>query len=239
MKISIPIVSSITLHLTLLLVIFIVGFQDGPLENVVDTVRIRIRSSNLENTASAQVRPKGSSPQDVARENREPAILPRFNDSVPPQTIPAISRTAGAGIETSALDVESPDVSSAIMGLSRPDPLAGVNAEIQQSPEPKAGVGQWDMFWENGEKRGILSFPMINGDDFPDISERLTNLSIEISVSPEGEVISAVVRPPGSGDIRIDRRMNALALQLIFEPLFEGRGVQSGTLRLVFTEGES
>jgi len=239
MKTSIPIVSSITVHLILLLLIFIVGFQDGPLDDVVDTVRIRIRSSNLESTASAQVRPKGSSPQDVARENRDPARLPRFNESLLPQTIPVISRAAGAGRETSPPEVESPDVSSAIMGLSRPDPLAGVNAEIQESPEPEAGVGQWDMSWENGEKRGILSFPMINGDDFPDISERLTNLSIEISVSSEGEVISAVVRPPGSGDIRIDRRMNSLALQLIFEPLFEGRGVQSGTLRLVFTEGES
>lgn len=238
MRTSIPIVSSITIHLMLLFLIFILGVQDGRLDNVVDTVRIRIRSSKMENTASAQVRPKGSSPQDVAREKREPAILPQFNDSIQPQMIPVIHRAAGAERETSTPEVDSPLVSSAMTGLSRPDPLAGVNTENRETLEPNAGVEQWDMSWENGGKRGILSFPMIS-DDFPEISERLKTLSITISVSPQGDVISAVVRPPGSGDVRIDRRMNALALEMVFEPLFEGLGVQSGTLKLVFTDGDS
>ncbi len=74
--------------------------------------------------------------------------------------------------------------------------------------------------------------------DFLTVSyERLSNVAVAIKVSSAGDVVSAEVIPPGSGDVRIDRYLHSLALELILEPGFVEEDVQEGLLRLVFAEG--
>jgi len=96
--------------------------------------------------------------------------------------------------------------------------------------------GLWLINWIDGKDRGILSFPVFDASKFPLQSETKMDVVIKIRVSPEGEVFSAELVPPGSGDTRIDRYLHSVALQLTLEPSFETDKVQEAHLRLLFVE---
>ena len=105
-----------------------------------------------------------------------------------------------------------------------------VNAE-------KINSDPWSVSWVNGGNRGILSYPELDPNAIPDETDRLLNLSVRITVSPQGEVISAEIEEPGSGDIRIDRYMHGLALSFVFDPRLNNEDNLNGTLRLLFLGG--
>jgi hypothetical protein len=118
------------------------------------------------------------------------------------------------------------------------DPLAGMEKVLPDGPAERVSeTNPWSLSWVNGGKRGIISFPMIDINAFPEDTERLLNVQLILRVSPEGEVVAAEIIPPGSGDIRIDRYMHSIALQLFLEPWPVGEGVQEGRLRLLFVGG--
>jgi len=113
------------------------------------------------------------------------------------------------------------------------DPL--VNLDKQQNPR-SSPPNSFLIDWVDGRERRILSFPVIDAAIFPRESKKLLDVMIKIRVSPLGEVLSAELVPPGSGDTRIDRYMHSAAFQLTLEPLLENGGVQEAFLRLLFLE---
>ena len=118
------------------------------------------------------------------------------------------------------------------------DPLAGMEDYLPETTE--AGddfIEKWSLSWEDGRNRGILSSLAMDTGTFPDTLERLMSVSVGIAVSPRGEVLSAEIVEPGSGDVRIDRYLASWALSLVFEPIPADDLIQNGVFRLVFADG--
>ena len=240
-----PILLSAAIHVLVLGILLVAATIDKPVELIVDTVSIRIM--NRRESGGLSGRARASSPSESPRQIRQTARIPqdreRF-DSVNAHPVLPKSVISQKNMEISAVKTVIPPQppvhdSFKIGPPGGVDPLAGlenalpgIREKTDDNPNP------WSSSWANGKERGILSFPMINADEFPDETERLLNVLVRIRVSPQGEVISAEIVPPGSGDIRIDRHMHNVALQLVLEPWPDDEGVQEGHLRLLFLDGD-
>ena len=171
-----------------------------------------------------------------------PQVRERF-DSIKTQAVIQISAVTQQNMKVSAVEAAAPpqppvNDSVKIDPFGGVDPLAGLETAL---PGINAGTDEnstsWSISWANNRERGILSFPMIDADVFPEETEKLLNVLVRIGVSPEGGVLSAEVVPPGSGNTSIDRLMYLATLQFVFEPWPYDEGVQTGSLRLVFQDG--
>jgi len=232
---------SFVIHILLLLFLYITVMEVDRYEPIADTVRIRlIRSGTAKgNSHIAPVSAAAESPRDLRRivpPSEIGKIHPdasREEHDIPEDVID--ERVGGEEPFSTAFTVPLPPTALP----SALDPLAGLEEVLQDESESRTTIpNPWNLSWINGSERGIVSFPMVDANEFPDNAERLLNTELLLRVSPEGEVISAEIVPPGSGDIRIDRYMHSAALQLLLEPWPEERGVQEGRLRLIFLGGQ-
>jgi len=198
--------------------------SDGSADN-----RIRIRIDN------------NLSPKDVA----EPSTV---KNKTPPRDLSDIPREITANVvQEDSIGDESIDELAATFLEPLVPPRSKPNEQIQGIEEPLVDFdyqsnaktsfrGSWLINWVGGREREILSFPVVDAAQFPEESEKLLDVVIKIRVSPQGEVLSAELVPPGSGDTRVDRYMHGVALQLILEPWFGNEKIQEAHLRLLFLE---
>ncbi|MCG8453159.1 MAG: hypothetical protein MI717_08265 [Spirochaetales bacterium] len=115
------------------------------------------------------------------------------------------------------------------------DPFAGIALPEKDHNLPE-NSSPWSLTWASGEKRAILSFPMMDLSHLPEQLVDLNDMEFLIHVAPSGQVLSADATAPGSGDVRVDRYAAALALEIIFEARPDDFGVQQGRLRVFFQE---
>lgn len=206
------------------------------------TLRIRLRAS-MSAGSRAVPRFTGAAPADSIRERRQPAGISSISDSSAvssPEAPAPVTRYTEVldNIPVSRLQTAPP------AALPEVDPLGGIDvpaAAPQQAQNRADGADSrarnWSLDWADGNTRAVLSFPSVSFEKFPDSNERLLETSLEILVSPQGNVVSAEVIPPGSGNAGVDRYLNSLALQLVMEPADPEKGEQKALLRLVFAEG--
>ncbi len=237
-----PFLISTAIHILILGTIFIWSISDKSESGYVETVTIRIRNRSLSSGYSTGV--KAASPSESSRSIRKTASIPLFKESAvtlnPRSFLPSFKREEAPLIDLHNTNVPIPRVGDTIrkQSIAAVDPLAGFeNILPGLSTSSRERSNSWSLAWSNGSQRGILSEPEINPDEYPQETERLQDILIQIKVSPRGDVLSAEVVAPGSGDIRIDRRIHNAALLFILEPWPEENGVQEGTLRLVFQDG--
>jgi len=229
---------SFAIHILLLLLIFITAMEVDRYEPISDSVRIRLISSSIGKADSLIGRERAEIGHEKFKNPRQ--IVPpseigkthpdggREKQEVRQAMID--ERVRGKKPANTAFTAPAPSVLPSAL-----DPLAGLEEVPRIESESRTRIlNPWNLSWINGSERGILSFPMVDVNEFPDNAERLLNTELHLRVSPEGEVISAEIVPPGSGDIRIDRYMHSAALQLILEPWPAEQGVQEGRLRLIF-----
>ncbi|KGM44385.1 hypothetical protein JY97_01080 [Alkalispirochaeta odontotermitis] len=117
--------------------------------------------------------------------------------------------------------------------------LDAADSSVNFDEQPSSGsslLSPWLINWVNGREREILSFPIVDVAQFPQETEKLLDVVMKIRVSAQGEVLSAELIPPGSGDTRIDRYLHGAALQLTLEPRLDNEEVQEAHLRLLFLE---
>ena len=242
-----PFLLSTAIHILILGVIFIWSFSDKAESGYVETVTIRIRNRSLRSGSSAGI--LAASPSESSRNIRKTASIPQLSEPAvifdSQNTVPSVSYTRDKQENAPLMDLNSsiiplPGVDDAIrsQSLAAVDPLAGFENILPGLGNSSTDSSDsWSLAWANGSQRGILSEPAINPEDYPQETERLQDILVLIKVSPQGDVLSAEVVPPGSGDIRIDRRIHNAALQLVLEPWPEENGVQEGRLRLLFQDG--
>lgn len=197
--------------------------------------RISVRIVNNPNTKHSPSAVKSKNPP------RNLATVPRKN---------VINAREGGGMDDeSAIDDKADELAALldyeplvpprskpgepVQSLNIADPLVNFD---EQSGVNSSSFSPWLINWIDGRERGILSFPVVDSAQFPQETEKLLNVVMKIRVSPQGEVLSAELIPPGSGDTRIDRYLHAVALQLTLEPLFENGRVQEAHLHLLFLE---
>jgi len=237
-----PYLISIAVHVLGLGFLFIITAPDSIDSDYSEIVRIRIQNQSMNSRFSGKV--KAVSPSESNRSVRKSASIPQSwegNVSLPLEETPLsrYSPRVVTGSELPAADVALPGVNDTIRTDSLPavDPLAGFEDVLPaEADNTSDGLDSWSVTWAGGSSRGIVSAPELCRDDLPEETERLQNIVVRIKVSPRGDVVSAEIIPPGSGDIRIDRRIHNAALQLVLEPWPEEKGDQEGTLRLVFQE---
>lgn len=226
------------LHLIILLALILVSLTGGEPEFLTETIRIRIR---MPGSGADSGTVAAGEPSVMSRTLRPVSNLsqsePAAGGRIEPESVRRTPPAPEAVVMAAPTGVLAAD-NAVLEGLTAPDPLAGI--EVADSPEDTVPTGsdeRWSVSWSNGRERAILRVPKLDEDALPQYTERLSGLQIAISVSPAGDVVSAEVLPPGSGDIRIDRYLNSLALELVLEPGFSEEGDQSGILRLVLSEG--
>lgn len=239
-----PFLLSAVIHILILAGIMIYSAIESPMTVSSETVNIRI----LSRTASRQSngRASASSPSESSREIRERAKIPASSRTAQPsesENIAAVPVLRSGSVELA--EISLPEVPQPVPAdLVRPDlmgvvdPFMGMESLLPDLGET-AGTSDnpWSLSWSNGKERGIVSYPMINTEDFPDETGKLINLVVVVRVSPQGDVVSANIIPPGSGDTRIDRYMNNTALELVLEPWPDDEGIQEAQLRLLFVDG--
>jgi hypothetical protein len=240
-----PVLLSTAIHGLIFAVILISALIDRPGVISPDTVHIRImtQAGNSHRAGRSQA----ASPSGSHRQIREAASIPHTSGkSKAFSTIPVTSVSSGARHEIALSDVdiaspEQPQIKDFAEAnpIASIDPLAGLEQILPETSDvAKSNSNPWSLSWANGKERGILSYPMIDTDDFPQETGKLLNILVKVSVSPQGDVISAEVDPPGSGDIRIDRYLHNAALQLLLEPWPDDEGIQEAHLRLLFVDGK-
>ena len=122
--------------------------------------------------------------------------------------------------------------------LAALDPLSGLESALPvDSPTRRPISERWALTWADGAQRGIIKSPSISSDAVPVSGEPLTDVKVVIVVSTQGEVVSAEIAPPGSGDIRIDRYIAGKAFDFAFEETFDDSGHQRAFFHLVFDVG--
>ncbi len=239
-----PVLLSTAIHGLIFAVILISALIDRPGVIPPDTVHIRIitQAGNSRRAGRSQA----ASPSESHRQIREAASIPHTSGTSKAfSTIPVKSVSSGARYEIALSDVdivspEQPAIKDFVEAnpIASVDPLAGLEQILPgMSDVAKSTSNPWSLSWANGKERGILSYPVIDMDDFPQETGKLLNILVKVSVSPQGDVISAEVDPPGSGDIRIDRYLHNAALQLLLEPWPDDEGIQEAHLRLLFVDG--
>ena len=226
------------LHLLILAGIALFLIFDRPTEILSESIDIRIRVRG-ESSKSGSV--SGGEPSNIPRETRQRTDAPQSEISRYESSPKNLSRQIP---ETSRM-VTTEEVSTiSTMGSIDPildsvatvDPLAGLEiSQVETEPGASGSSDHWSLSWSNGRERGIFYFPSIDTDSFPVSVERLSDIEVAIRVSPAGNVVSAEVIAPGSGDIRVDRYINNLSLELVLESGFIEEGDQEGILRLVFS----
>ena len=118
------------------------------------------------------------------------------------------------------------------------DPLSGLESALPvDSPTRRPISERWALTWADGAQRGIIKSPSISSDAVPVSGEPLADVKVVIVVSTQGEVVSAEIAPPGSGDIRIDRYITGKAFDFAFEEAFDDSGHQRAFFHLVFDVG--
>jgi hypothetical protein len=239
-----PVLLSTAIHGLIFAVIVISALIDRPGVIPPDTVSIRIMTQ-VGSSRSAG-RPQAASPSESHRQIREAASIPLTpGTSNTFSTIPVTPALSEARREIALTDVdianpEQPAINDFVKAnpIASIDPLAGLEQILPGMSDVAKSTGNpWSLSWANGKERGILSFPVIDMDDFPEETGKLLNILVRVRVSPQGDVISAEVDPPGSGDIRIDRYLHNAALQLLLEPWPDDEGIQNAYLRLLFVDG--
>jgi len=228
-----PILASAVLHGFFITIILLASAAPHESSGFVDN-RIRIRIDGNPNVEDAV----------------EPAAI---KSRVPSRDLSNTPKESAPDFEQGSIDDESIDdafvallnyeplasprsePSEQIQGIEVMEPLADFDEQSNPEASPQ---GSWLIDWVGGRERGILSFPVVDAAQFPKKSEKLLDVVIKIRVSPQGEVLSAELVPPGSGDTRIDRYMHRLALQLTLEPWFENGKIQEAYLRLLFLEDD-
>lgn|GEM_PF-744729 len=238
---------SAAIHVLILGVLFLSVSLNSVDVDYAEKVMIRIRNQGI--TGHSDGRTRAVSPAESSRYIRISASIPRAPVSE------KMTETAQSslnlpnrnilrkGAEMPAIrSYEAPQPSvREVIGtevLDAVDPLAGFDEILPGSNQDNGDASNpWMVSWKNGSGRGILAYPKITPGDFPEETERLLDVVVKITVSPQGNVIAAEVVSPGSGDIRIDRRIHNAALQLVLEPWPEEKGEQEGILRLKFQEG--
>lgn len=228
------------MHFIFLIILAVLTITDRPAEIIAETIRIRIKMQGQ--TVSGKV-VSGGEPSGMPRESRMDAPIPRHAEAAfgatatvdinrQSPTIPLDEYYSG---DDTVLPLSAVD--PLLDGMDALDPVSGMeHSENSVSTGSADAEERWSVSWSNGRNRGILGFPDIEAGDLPDSAERLSGVEVSIRVSPAGDVISATVIPPGSGDIRIDRYLHNKALEVVLEPGFTDEGDQEGILRLVFIE---
>lgn len=234
---------SAVIHILILAVIMIYSAIDTPFSVSPETVRIRILSRTASRRSGG--RASASSPSESFREIRERAEIPTSS----PASRTSESLSAAVPVKK-AEEVELAEIT--LPDVPRPVPADVVGRDVVGAMDPFSGMesllpdfgntagpsdNPWSLSWANGKERGILSYPTINTEDFPNETGKLIDLVVVVQVSPLGDVLSANIIPPGSGDTRIDRYMNNAALELVLEPWPDDEGIQEAQLRLLFVDG--
>ena len=196
-------------------------------------IRVRIDSDSNRNHGLKSVENKGP-PRDLSSVPRKAALDARRGD------MGGESAEDNESIEELATLL---DYEPLVAPRSKPDEPAQ-NVEAMDPPvnfdeqpgAPSSFRNPWMINWVEGRERRVLSFPLVDAAQFPQKTEKLLDVMIRIRVSPQGEVLSAELIPPGSGDTRIDRYIHGAALQLTLEPRLDNDRVQEAHLRLLFLE---
>ncbi len=229
------------IHLVFLLAFGLASLIGKPEEFVAETVRIRIRMQGPSGSHSGT---QAGEPSVMNREIRtltEPAV-PQVSQGKSPRPKTVNRKVPDPVDESIASDISSPTselpVSDFLLeGMDAPDPLLGIDDGFVETSTPSVESSEmWNVSWSDGRERAILSVPVVDESELPEAIERLSGLQIAITVSPAGEVVAAEILEPGSGDTRIDRYLNNLALNFVLEPGFAEDGKQKGVLRLVLSE---
>ena len=232
---------SAAIHVFLLGIMILIGFTGKSTQVITETVKIRIRMPGNSNAQPSRV--LGSAPSESFRDYRQPVTIPPVstsNTELAPKPGSGPVRGEVRTLENPVVSrgPEVPGIEASFRTLPDIDPLEGLVFPINDGDDNRPGSSNnWALTWANGRERGIISFPEVDSDSFPESTERLLDVRMAIQVSPQGDVISAEVLQPGSGDVRIDRYMHSLALKLVLEPRLTGEDIQQGIIRLIFTEG--
>jgi len=224
------ILASAVFHGVLIAMILLVFVTARESSGFADTrIRIRIDSNpNAKHTAEPSAAKSKASPRNLSASPRE--VTPDTEEvSMSDESVDEFANL----LEYEPLAPPRPKPGEQLQSIETMNPLANSN---EQANSKSSLQGPLQIDWADGRERGILSFPVIDAAIFPQKSEKLLDVVIRIRVSPQGEVLSAELVPPGSGDTRIDRYMHSAALQLTLEPLLENGGVQEALLRLLFLE---
>ena len=244
-----PFLLSAGVHVIILGVLFISAAFKSVDTIYTETVNLRIRSQGVRNVFPGKV--SASSPSESSRRDRKTASLPSLPgsrtadspDSFEPVYMAQLMEESRRSIDIPVPDAVSPEPLPGVDNiidsglLPAADPLDGLEKVLPKIEASTQGNSHpWSLSWADGRERGILTEPDIKAEDFPEETERLLNVVVKIKVSAQGDVLSAEVMPPGSGDIRIDRLMYNAALQLVLEPWPEEMGEQEGLLRLKFLD---
>lgn len=229
------IIASLAVHFILAVLLIHGGRGDIRSDEPLRTVRIRLIRP------SAETRRIGSapgSPRDVPRrEIRDRAGVPEPN-------VRSIDWSVQRNIPRSA-DPPSPRLPfvpapplTDMIPVERLDPLSGLESALPaDSPNPGPDSNPWVITWADGARRGIIKSPSISSDALPAAGERPADVKVVIVVSAQGEVVSAEIDPPGSGDIRIDRYILGKAFDFAFEESIDGSEHQRAVFQLVFRGG--
>lgn len=231
------------IHILILIIILVAGLSETPVDEIIDTVEIRIRRPG---GGDLSMRAQAVSPSESQRSSRQQAEAPQraqeyeiISSEIRPE-IPERNTTVDSLVLQASSGPQTPAPERAISGLGNPDPLSGIDEPFRDVRENgSAGAKTWSLDWEAGKERGILVYPEMEKGAVPDTFERLLDVEMTIVVSPQGQVLAVELIPPGSGDIRIDRYVHSLALQLVMEPTLSGEQNEKAVLRLVFAGGSS
>lgn len=229
------IIASLAVHGILAALLIPGGRGDIRSDDPLRTVRIRLIRPSAE---TRRIRSAPASPRDVPRREI------RDRAGVPEPDIRSIDWSVQRNIPRSA-DPVSPRLPfvpapplTDMIPVERLDPLSGLESALPaDSPNPGPDSNPWVITWADGARRGIIKSPSISSDALPAAGERPADVKVVIVVSAQGEVVSAEIDPPGSGDIRIDRYILGKAFDFAFEESIDGSEHQRAVFQLVFRGG--
>lgn len=240
-----PFLLSAVIHIIILAAMMIYSAIETPVSVTPETVHIRILSKTASRRSNG--RASATSPSESSREFRDRAEIPassrdsRSFESLSSGAAVPVKRAENIELAEISLPAVPKPVPTDVVGhelIGKMDPFSGMESLLPDFNDTRGtSDNPWSLSWANGKERGILSYPMINTANFPDETGKLIDLIIVVRVSPQGDVLSANIIPPGSGDTRIDRYMNNAALELVLEPWPDDEGIQEAHLRLLFVDG--
>ncbi|MCK5249527.1 MAG: hypothetical protein KAJ98_06140, partial [Spirochaetaceae bacterium] len=170
-----PILLSVAIHVLILGTLFLAASIDKPMELTVDKVSIRIlnRSESVRISDKARAYSPSESPRLIRQSARIPQDWNKIH-SIHTQPVLPITAVSQQNMDVSAVKTTAPpqppvNDSVKISPLGGVDPLAGLEKELPGiRGKTEENSNPWSLSWANGKKRDILSFPMIDADDFPE-----------------------------------------------------------------------